>query len=221
MNGLRIITTQDGSLTLFREDILETYHSLEGAYQEAMHVYINEGLAYAFSQKKDLQILEVGFGTGLNVLLSVDFLSKNPHLSAQLTSLEPFPLSEKIAQKLHYTQFFEQASHFFGLLHACSWEESHQILPNFIFKKHAFPLLQCPNQSFDLIYFDAFAPKKQADIWNDENMDKINQISHSGTVVVSYSANKAFQKKLNQLGFEVEKRKGAAGKKEMTRAIKI
>jgi len=224
---LKVIPTADGSTSIFWEELNETYHSLHGATQESRHVYIKAGLEYLFSKKQIINVLEVGLGTGLNVLLSLEFALKNPDVSIQLTSLEPFPLPPEVLDSLDFTDTFSlpfstELPSFWNQIHTCLPEQKQHCLPNFEFRKLHQKLEDFKTlEVFDLIYYDAFAPSKQPKMWELDNLQKIADLTVSGGVLVTYSSSGKFRKNLALAGFEIEKLKGPIGKKEMVRGHKI
>lgn len=220
---LKVVQTADGSSSIFWKELNETYHSLHGATQESRHVYIKSGLTFLAEKSQNINILEVGFGTGLNVLLTIEFAIQNPDLSIQLTTLEPFPLPEQILENLDFSaSFSDEILDFFRKIHDCTPNETHQFLPNFQFQKFHQKLedFQTENQ-FDLIYYDAFAPSKQSEMWELENLRKIGTLTIKDGVLVTYSSSGKFRKNLAESGFQIEKLVGPPRKKEMVRGIKI
>lgn len=217
---IRIIMTEDGSPSLLREDLYETYHSLHGAKGESEYVFIRHGLAFVAEKKTSaIRVLEIGFGTGLNAFLTWEFSKNNP-ISIQYESLEPIPISKEIYEQLEYSE--EDTDHkLFQQLHTVSWGHTHQISDRFSLKKleTTLELLEA-EQPYDLIYFDAFAPSKQPEVWSLENLKKCFETLREGGVLTTYCAQGQFKRNLKEAGFEVETLPGAMGKKEMVRAIK-
>lgn len=219
---LKIIQTADGSSSIFWKELNETYHSLHGATQESRHVYIKSGLSFLASKERSIRILEVGFGTGLNVLLTIEFALNHPEIDIQLTTLEPYPLPLQIVQQLDFLQSFgADVLDFFLPIHALEPTKVHQLLPNFQFQKHYQKLEHfSDNLSFDLVYYDAFAPSKQAEMWTFEALFMIHKLTRTNSVLVTYSSNGKFRKSLIKAGFDVYKIAGPVGKREMVRAIR-
>jgi len=211
---IKIITTNDGSHTLFLPHLNETYHSTHGAVQESQYVFIEQGfLPLKNKAVSPIRILEVGFGTGLNAWLTA--VQQHP---VEFTSLELFPLPEDVWKQLNYAKGDDQS--LFEKIHEVEWGKLVSVRDDFYLRKISESLekVDLSNFLFDLVYFDAFAPSKQPEIWSEENFRKIkNQLSPGG-VIVSYCASGSFKRTLKALDFEVETLPGPPGKKEMTRA---
>ncbi|TAE09991.1 MAG: SAM-dependent methyltransferase [Bacteroidetes bacterium] len=220
---LHLYPTDDGSFTLFHEGLNEIYHSRRGALQESRHVFINAGLLYLLSQKEQINILEVGFGTGLNALLTVDFLLENPEKSVSYTGLETLEVPQELWEALSYpTQAGkpELASHF-AQMHQCAWHEPIALTENFTFCKVLQSVAEFDSPAcFDVVYFDAFAPKRQPEMWQPEIFAHLFAMMHEGGVLVTYCAKGQVRRDLQSVGFSVERLEGPAGKQEMLRARK-
>jgi tRNA U34 5-methylaminomethyl-2-thiouridine-forming methyltransferase MnmC len=211
-----IIITTDGSHTIKNEITGDTYHSIHGAVQESQHVFIKSGLEYFLMQhsRKEIRILEVGFGTGLNTLLTIQTL---PGLHIEYTSLEPFPLSEGIFRELNY-----EGKETLMTLHTCRWNEPCSITKNFSLTKIRSTLREAnlTNNHFDVVYFDAFAPNSQPELWTQDAFEKIKSSMHSPSVFVTYCAKGQVKRDLKAVGFLVESIPGPPGKREMIRATR-
>lgn len=219
MNEIKIFITGDGSHSLLNEELNETYHSRHGAVRESEHVFIKQGFNYLVEEQKTetLSILEVGFGTGLNALLTLaEALSKN--IIVSYTALEIFPIQQEIWKMLNYPD----PHHLFNKLHQADWNKWVQIHPTFKLLKleKSLQSVELESQQFDLIYFDAFAPNKQPELWNLQILDKITGTIKSGGVFVTYCAKGQLKRDLKSLGLMVESLPGPPGKREMVRAIK-
>ncbi len=219
---IKLITTQDGSHSLLRSDINETYHSFHGARTESLYVFIEQCLNYYFEKNHDssISIFEVGFGTGLNALLAASF-ARDKGISINFTTLEPIPVPEEIYQKLDFG--FEAREHEMILkLHDCGWEMRQELDEKFGLTKHKTTLESFEtSEQYDLIFFDAFAPSKQAEVWELSNIKKCFSLLKPGGVLTTYCAQGQFKRNLAAAGFAVETLKGAMGKKEMVRAHKL
>jgi tRNA U34 5-methylaminomethyl-2-thiouridine-forming methyltransferase MnmC len=221
-NDIEVRITADGSTTLYRKDIDETYHSHHGALQEARHVFIKEGLC----KKLDLtqiKILEVGLGTGLNALLTYLFALDNG-LTIEYHGLEVFPLDAEILNQVNYNQIIpdSRTTEAFKLLHSHAWNQKFQWAPNFEMLKIHEKLqdFDAEIDTYDIIYFDAFGPRAQEEMWDFSNLEKLHQALNSNGILVTYCAKGSFKRNLKALGFVLENVPGPPGKREMTRAIK-
>jgi tRNA U34 5-methylaminomethyl-2-thiouridine-forming methyltransferase MnmC len=230
---LSFLESKDGSHTLLRHDLNETYHSHNGAIQESLWVFIDKGLNYLKEQNyTSINILEIGFGTGLNAILAYEFAQKN-QIKIEYISLEPFPVPLEIAEKLNYTDFLEQESKaVFNELHRISWEEMHKISPYFSLQKVETTLENYKinknnfeNQSelysekyFDCTFYDAFAPSKQSEVWQLSNLQKVFDCTKENGILVTYCAQGQFKRDLKMVGWKVESLDGAPPKREMVRA---
>lgn len=220
--GIKIITTADGSHSLLNEELNETYHSVHGAVQESLHVFIRHGLEYVLQQNSPpfISILEVGFGTGLNALLTLQFL-QHLNIKAKYTSIEAWPLTKEIWSALNYSQ--GQSESYFAELHQAKWDEEQLLHTNFnLLKLHSkLQEAELPLLNFDLVYYDAFAPSKQPELWEFALLEKIAEAMKPDGVFVTYCAMGQLKRNLQNLGLKVETLSGPPGKKEMVRAKKV
>ncbi|WP_338791560.1 tRNA (5-methylaminomethyl-2-thiouridine)(34)-methyltransferase MnmD [Bernardetia sp. MNP-M8] len=220
---LSLLESKDGSHTLLRHDISETYHSHNGAIQESLWVFIDKGLNYLKQQNYDtIKILEVGFGTGLNAILAYEFAQQNK-IKVEYITLEPFPIPLEIAQKLNYIDFLqEDTKAIFSNLHQVNWEEMYQLSPYFSIQKVESTLenYQMDENYFDCTFYDAFAPSKQAEVWQLSNLQKVFDFTRKNGILVTYCAQGQFKRDLKTASWKVEKLDGAPPKREMVRAIK-
>ena len=220
---MQIIATSDGSNTLFHESLDETYHSVHGALGESLHVYINNGLKRLPLDLKTLNILEIGFGTGLNALLSIDHQA--PDTNIKYYSIEAFPLSEDLLNN-YYQGFSEKPKSLAALPQLIQAQGMQSINEHFNFKLIESKLedLQVHEQSFppfDLVYYDAFAPSKQAEMWSFEILKKVSELMANDGLFVTYCSQGQFKRNLKELGFEIDNPPGPFGKREITVAKKI
>lgn len=212
--------TADGSPTLYVPELDETYHSMHGSVQEAKHVFIVNGLSYVFARKEEVQILEVGFGTGLNALLSALFAFENK-LPIKYTGLEAFPVEEQIWTALSYSSSKEEQINYKDLM-SSKWGGPQEFNSFFTLTKTAVKIQDWQSdEKFDLIYFDAFGPNAQADMWQKSIFEKLYTVLNPGGVLVTYCAQGQFKRDLKAVGFSLEALPGPPGKREMTRATKI
>jgi tRNA U34 5-methylaminomethyl-2-thiouridine-forming methyltransferase MnmC len=221
---LEIIITDDGSHTLYVPLLDETFHSTHGAIQESRHIFIRDGLEYLIdsTHPDKLKILEVGFGTGLNALLTIEYCEKHAETNIEYTALEPFPLGDQIIQNLNYYKEIGTGKNEWDKIHNASWNESTMILPNFKILKLETSIENFEtDQVLDLIYFDAFAPGKQPDIWDASIFEKLNRMMNKGAILTTYCAQGQFKRTLKSVGFDVESLPGPPGKFQMVRASKV
>jgi tRNA U34 5-methylaminomethyl-2-thiouridine-forming methyltransferase MnmC len=218
----QLVITGDGSHSLRLENDNEHYHSLHGAIQESLHVYIRTGLHYLSAQKKSINILEVGFGTGLNALLTL-IESKQNNVSINYYTLEPEPISEAIATILNFTKQLNahDCDEAFLKMHSAFNKQTILLSNCFYFQKAHQKLEQYETEiKFDLIYFDAFAPLIQPELWTIEVFSKIYKMMNVGACLVTYCAKGEVKRNLKNVGFVVQSLPGPKGKREMVRAIK-
>lgn len=212
-------TTADGSKTLYIESLDEHYHSFHGALQESLHVFLKNGFAHA-ANTSEINILEVGFGTGLNAILT---LAHTPRGKVYYQSLEAYPLEEEEWKATQYDQIEILSDHVdaFYKMHRSPWGQKINISPDFILEKVETTLQNFkPNTSFDLIYYDAFAPSAQPELWTEEIFNKMYDSLAPGGKLVTYCAKGYVKRNMKAAGFTLEALQGPPGKREMTRATK-
>jgi len=218
-----IITTADGSKTIQIEDWNEHYHSVHGALQEAKHVYIEMGLHEFINrhpEQKQLSILEVGFGTGLNAMLTATDISASKTMITY-HGIEAYPVSNEELKALEYDTLVPSSSQIFDKLHSTSWGVEHKILTHFTLVKRQefFSDLEDLN-TFDIVYFDAFGPRVQPELWTVTIFELIFRAMRAQGILVTYSAKGSVRRALQEVGFSVERLSGPPGKREMLRATK-
>ena len=222
----KVITTKDGSSSIFWEEFNESYHSIHGAWQESLHVFIQEGTDWFIKQypeKQTIKIFEVGLGTGLNAILTLQYALQNPQLTFEYHSIEAFPLSITEIEALNYKNLLiEELKPYFDLIHSSAWGVSSPFIQNFHFIKYHAQLLELEiiENQFNIIYYDAFAPTKQEEMWNLESLSKATCLLKEGGIWVTYCAKGYVKRNLKALAMKVTAPRGAAGKREMIRAIK-
>ncbi len=216
-----IYITEDGSHSYVSDHFGESYHSRHGAIQESQHVFINAGLL-AQQSKDPIHVLEMGFGTGLNAfmtLIEATRLKKTIHY----VGIEAFPISSQDIPKLNFAKKLNAREHD-ALFHQMHALKSHQISilhPYFHFEKRIMDIMEFESQSiFDVIYFDAFAPAAQPQLWESELLLKMYEALRPGGILVTYCAKGVVKRTLKSVGFTIEAIPGPPGKREMTRAIK-
>lgn len=213
-------STEDGSHTLFVPGLDEPYHSIHGALQESKHVFIETG--FRAIRKMSVRILEIGLGTGLNVLLTL-CASLEPKKPVYYHAVEKYPLLPDEYRQLNFEKMnagIPKGS--LVRLHKAPWNTGFDLADHFtVFKERSDIRTMHPSGPFDLVYFDAFAPDKQPEIWSPEVFDKIADMLAPGAVLVTYSSRGSVRRTLVSCGFEVKKVPGPPGKREMIRAIRI
>ncbi|HUH25859.1 MAG TPA: tRNA (5-methylaminomethyl-2-thiouridine)(34)-methyltransferase MnmD [Flavobacterium sp.] len=213
-----LIVTEDGSNSLFIEQMGETYHSRHGAVQESLHVYIKNGLS--FVEKDEIAILEFGFGTGLNALLTEAYAQKK-QVNIQYETIEAYPLQKDEYELLNYDEFV-QSSVPFNKLHEIPWNTQEALNERFSILKHRTTIESfTTDKKFDLIYFDVFGYYYQPELWSEEILKKVHHFLNINGLFVTYACKGIVNKTLKSLGFEVRKLAGPPGKREMTLAVKI
>ncbi|NKI26233.1 tRNA (5-methylaminomethyl-2-thiouridine)(34)-methyltransferase MnmD [Arenibacter sp. 6A1] len=216
----KIITTGDGSKTIQIEDWNEQYHSVHGAVQEAYHVFIKNGLS--LYQNRELAILEIGFGTGLNAFITL-LEGQKQGLEIMYQGVEAYPVSPEEVTELNYVaqlkaQDFENE---LLLMHNSPWEEACDITDNFTLLKQQKDFKDIgDSNAFDLIYFDAFGARVQPELWTEEIFTKMFQALKPEGVLVTYAAKGSVRRAMQAVGFIVERLPGPPGKREMLRGQK-
>ena len=219
--SLKIIVTSDGSHSVLNEALDETYHSRHGARQESVHVFIKNGLEFFSKTNRAVSILEVGFGTGLNALLSLEYANRH-NISVFYTTIESSPLQEEIWSKLNYTDSVEMKE-VFSELHRLPWNEEAAVNSSFRLIKLSQTLqdVALGVLAYDIIYYDAFAPSKQPAMWELPVLDKVAQSLRRSGIFVTYCAKGELKRNLRKLGLQVEVLPGPPGKREMIRVAKV
>lgn len=211
--------TNDGSHTFYVPELDEPYHSIHGAIQESLHIFIGQGFCYL--SHRSLSILEIGFGTGLNALLSLAEAEKRG-VEVQYHGIEKYPINYEEYSSLNYEKIIE------GIppgslmkLHQGTWGEADRITDNFTLTKEMADIRTInPKGPFDLVYFDAFAPQKQADLWSEEVFCNIYKALKTGGILVTYTSMGIVKRALRSCGFSVKRAPGPPGKRHTLRATK-
>ncbi|WPV00374.1 tRNA (5-methylaminomethyl-2-thiouridine)(34)-methyltransferase MnmD [Mucilaginibacter sp. cycad4] len=225
MSQLTIVTTADGSNTIYNAEVGEHYHSRHGALQESLHVFVKSGLQYFLDRNddvKEVRILEVGFGTGLNFLLTADACT-GKQMQLNYTGIEAYPINAGMMAQTGYQQYIP----------ALLWEQFNSNYPAALTSKieidsttrlhiaHNKLLDFKTDEQFDIIYFDAFAAAHQPEMWDEEAIGHTVSFLKPGGVFVTYAITGNLKRMLKSRGFKVEKAPGAPGKREMLRAVKL
>jgi len=220
-----IIVTTDGSNSIAIPAMGVTYHSTHGAIQESMHVFIESGLCFIKtinSYPNTLSIFEMGFGTGLNALLTVADAAMTSQFIYYET-IEIHPLETDIALSLNYCDQLNRPDlkTLFTQMHQCEWDIAIALTPFFTFKKMKTGLAEyIPSRLFNIIYFDAFAPEIQPDLWTVTVFKKLYHAMEENAVLTTYCSKSIVRKAMAEAGMQVEKIPGPPHKREMVRARK-
>jgi tRNA U34 5-methylaminomethyl-2-thiouridine-forming methyltransferase MnmC len=221
-NELQIVLTADGSNTIYNPQVGENYHSKNGALQESLHVFVNAGLKYFLdtSSLKEVSILEVGFGTGLNFLLSADFCTRH-QIQLDYTGIEAYPLTPQIIAQTGYEQYVPSSIwESFTEQYAVTLKNTVVFNPFCNLKIEDCKLLDFNSTpQYDVVYFDAFAVAHQPEMWNEEAIGYTIKFLKPGGVFVTYAITGNLKRLLKSLGLTIQKIPGAAGKREMLRAV--
>jgi tRNA U34 5-methylaminomethyl-2-thiouridine-forming methyltransferase MnmC len=217
---LQPVLTEDGSTTLFIPELNEHYHSIHGAVQESMHIFIREG--YEQINNFPACIFEAGFGTGLNAFLTF-LVSEKEGRSIHYSAIEKYPLEDHLVRLLNYPEKTNPAkADVFQAIHDAPWGQDIRISEHFTLYKMKGDLreVQLPDTTYDLVYFDAFGPAVQPEMWTEEIFRMIYQSMKEDSCLVTYSVKGSVTRALKAAGFSLEKLPGPPGKREMTRATK-
>ncbi|MBF8456289.1 tRNA (5-methylaminomethyl-2-thiouridine)(34)-methyltransferase MnmD [Kaistella sp. G5-32] len=220
-----IRTTEDGSKTLYINDLNENYHSHHGALQEANHVFIKNGLNLVYNY--EINILELGFGTGLNVLVTInDFLKNDKNHVINYFTIEKYPVNANEVKELDYGSFFDDPDikKIYDVLHTCEWNQRIEILPNFFFTKFHCDFFDIENLTLpkiNLVYYDCFGARVQPDLWEEKIFRMVSNKMEIDGLLTTYSSKGSVRRILKELHFKVEKKAGPPGKREMINAVKM
>jgi len=217
-----LITTEDGSHSIYVPELKEHYHSTYGAIQESNHVFIENGLKEILKSKSGINIFEMGFGTGLNAFLTMIY-SIDHKVDIKYTAIEAFPLESEILNSLNFSELIQDGAFkdYFKSMHSAKWDEWHILSGRFQIIKNLSSLEDYqPENKFDLVYFDAFAPTVQPELWTNEVFVNIFNSMNSGGILVTYCCKGDVKRNLKSAGFSIEKLPGPPGKREILRARK-
>jgi len=212
--------TEDGSHTLFVPGINECYHSTHGAIQESRHIFIEAGLKQCL--KPEISVLEIGFGTGLNAFLTL-LESERSGAKIKYTSLELYPVEVEKALQLNFPEeIAPEKRQLFELLHTSPWNEETIITPNFSLKKIETDFTQFVfKENFDVVFFDAFSPEKQPEMWSRDLFSMIYANCNHGAILTTYCAKGIVRRAMQEAGFTVERLQGPPGKREILKSLKV
>lgn len=217
--------TADGSKTLYISELNENYHSHHGALQEARHVFIDNGLKLNYNY--EINILELGFGTGLNVLVTIDeFLKTDKNHIIRYFTLEKYPITASEANELDYSSLFAESkiNSFYEKIHECEWNQTTELFPGFFFTKYHcdfFELKDINLPKIDLVYYDCFGARVQPDLWEKPLFEIVADKMETDGLLTTYSSKGSVRRILEDLNFNVEKKPGPPGKREMINAVKM
>lgn len=233
MSQSELVITEDGSHSLRDMRTGETYHSIHGAVQESRHIFIDRGLLCATTNTPE--VFEVGFGTGLNAFLTwIEAERRGMHLS--YTTVELYPVEAPEWENLNFSTYVDSitentstgeiahpdlpvlSSDSFHELHTCAWGSFHQLSPQFSFRKLRVDFTNyIPDRQYDLIYFDAFSPEKQPELWLPERFATLALHCNPGAILTTYCSRGSVKQALRDAGFTVERLKGPPGKRHILR----
>ena len=217
---LHPVLTEDGSITLFIPELNEHYHSIHGAVQESMHIFIREG--YEQIRNFPACIFEAGFGTGLNAFLTF-LVSEKEGRSIHYSAIEKYPLEDHLVRLLNYPEKTDPAkAEVFQAIHDAPWDQDIRISNHFTLHKMKGDLqeVRLKDAAYDLVYFDAFGPVVQPELWTEEIFRMVHQSMKEGSCLVTFSVKGSVTRAMKTAGFSLEKLPGPQGKREMTRATK-
>ncbi|KAA9352931.1 tRNA (5-methylaminomethyl-2-thiouridine)(34)-methyltransferase MnmD [Larkinella humicola] len=215
----RIVLTHDGSSSAYNSEFKQHYHSVFGALQESQRVYIELGLYEAFKRFEQISIFEMGLGTGLNALLTLLEAEKSQR-AVTYTAVETQPLSLEEASQLNFDALL--GSHYLNSVHEAPWNRPVAITPFFQVLKHEGCLEDFRTENrFNLVYFDAFAPEAQPELWTQAVFEQLAAMMHPGGLLTTYCSKSSVKRNLRAAGFLVEKHRGPAHKRDVLRAVKL
>jgi tRNA U34 5-methylaminomethyl-2-thiouridine-forming methyltransferase MnmC len=220
MSKTHTIQTNDGSNTLFTERFKAYYHSLHGAVQESEHVFIQSGLEQI--ELKEIRVFEMGLGTGLNAALTAEYAQRHD-LRVQYTAIEAFPLKEEDLSEMNFLAYMknEHNSDILTRIHQSDWEKWQELSPSFSVKKLEADILSIElTETYDLFYFDAFAPAAQPELWSTEVFKKLFDSANRSAVITTYCCKGQVKRNMIEAGWDVERLEGPPGKRHMLRGIK-
>lgn len=215
-----LLITSDGSHTLFVPAIDESYHSTHGAIQESRHIFIEAGLKQC--TKSEISVLEIGFGTGLNAYLTL-LEAEKCNQKIHFTTLELYPVAIEKALQLNYPEELAQENRVnFDKMHTSAWNKEIQITSHFTLKKIEADFTHYAFENkFDVVFFDAFSPEKQPEMWTQQQFEEIYASCNSSAIFTTYCAKGVVRRAMQSAGFMVERLPGPTGKREILRCLKI
>ncbi len=219
---IRVIRTEDGSDSLFDSELQEIYHSKNGAVAESRHVFVNAGYSSISSDFEEINLLEIGFGTGLNALLT-SIVCETDKRKVNYFTYEPYEIEPSVLHQLNHGSLFDSTGeNYFNKIHNLEWNKLQSVHSYFQLKKikQKIESSLLDQDFFHLVYFDAFAPQIQPELWTLDIFQKVYDAMVKGGVLVTYSAKGEVRRNLQSAGFKVFRLEGPKGKREMIRAVK-
>ena len=220
--SLQIVSTKDGSQTILNTELGSTYHSRHGALTESQHVFMDKGLRKVLDgQVTDITLLEMGLGTGLNALLTA-IQAVELNIVVNYHALELYPVPEEVWKAYELPEELSKNRDLYDAIQLAEWDKEVTINSSFSVTKHNISLLDFqPSVKFDLIYYDAFEPETQPELWTQEVFEKLNLWSNPSGVLTTYCCKGYVRRNMLGAGFEVEKVPGPPGKREMIVAQRL
>lgn len=211
----KIIETGDGSKTIHYEEWDESYHSTSGGVEEAEHVYVNQ-VRVRIGDRKEISILEMGFGTGLNAFLTLR-LAKELNIKVNYVGIEAYPVTKEESEALNYTSLWEDGKKAFDQMQAAKWGEKTEVHPDFSVTKieAKFEDWEPIKDTFDFIFFDAFGPIVQPKLWTIPIFQKMYDSAKNGAFILTYCAKGQVRRDLGSVGFAMERIPGPPAKRHM------
>ncbi|WP_116125026.1 tRNA (5-methylaminomethyl-2-thiouridine)(34)-methyltransferase MnmD [Lewinella sp. IMCC34183] len=217
--------TADGSHSLRSDRFAVAYHSTHGALQESRHIFLEAGLhpLLTAADTTAVHVLELGFGTGLNALLVRELAARHPGIHFRYLTYEAFPITPHLAAELNYCELLAVPSDRLAELHTADWDTEARLDPNFTFQKKREDFLTADFEPgwADVLFYDAFAPEDQPELWTQDAMQHCTRALRPGGALVTYCAKGQFKRNLRAAGFRVEALPGPVGKREITRAYHV
>lgn len=215
-----IVPTSDGNPTLYSEQFKSHYHSLNGSLEESKHIFIEHNLQHYINANSlpEINVFELGFGTGLNAYLTADFAQEH-QVKIYYHTVELYPVPMDIISELH---FQIPDSILYHSLHHADWNKETAITSHFkLYKQQAdFTHISLPENRYHIFYMDAFGPDHHPEMWQRNILEKIYHSMQNKGCMTTFSARGSFRRDLQSLGFSVERLPGPAGKRHITRAVK-
>lgn len=224
MENIKLILTEDGSYTLYNEEVNEHFHSIHGAVGESVHIFIEAGFQHVANSLNEINLLEIGFGTGLNALLTI-IESNKSNLLVNYTAIEPNPLPGDVVKQLGYSKHlgFDELENVFLQLHDSFKKEVFPLYHKFEFKGFTgkFQDVDLKGRKFDLVYFDAFSPETEPTLWTEDIFMKLHTMMNTGGIIVTYCCKGSVRRLLEACNFMTERLPGPPGKHQILRATKL